>query len=107
MLSSFGAGMATPLSIIIVNSAPERARTICDGLTDLPSASFTVVAPGHGLARRIAALNPDLVLIETDNTTRDEMDALTLASGPMASRSRSSSPIQRGNDEGGHGRLCR
>lgn len=75
--------MATPLSIIIVDSDPERARTICDGLSEMPGASFTVVPPGHGLARRIAALNPDLVLIDADNAARDEMEELTLASGPM------------------------
>ena len=75
--------MATPLSIIIVDSDPERARTICDGLADLGGARFSVVQPGHGLARRIAALNPDLVLIDADNAARDEMEELTLASGPM------------------------
>lgn len=75
--------MATPLSIIIVDSDPERARTICDGLDGMPDTRFTVVPPGQGLARRISALNPDLVLIDADNAARDEMEELTLASGPM------------------------
>lgn len=51
-------------STIIVDSGPERARVICDGLTDLPGTDYTVVQPGHRLARRIAALNPDLVRID-------------------------------------------
>lgn len=75
--------MATPLSIIIVDSDQDRARTICDGLAELPGAAFSVVPHGPGLARRIAALNPDLVLIDADNASRDEMEELTLASGPL------------------------
>ena len=75
--------MAHPLSIIIVDSDPDRARTICDGLGELPGAKYATLPPGPGLARRIAALHPDLVLIDADNASRDEMEELTLASGPM------------------------
>ncbi|NHF72690.1 ANTAR domain-containing response regulator [Paracoccus xiamenensis] len=75
--------MAPTLSIIIVDSDAERARTICDGLADLPGANYAIVPPGPSLARRIAALHPDLVLIDADNASRDEMEELTLASGPM------------------------
>lgn len=75
--------MAFPLSIVIVDSDPERARTICDGLAGMPDAKYAIVAPGPALARRIAALQPDLVLIDADNASRDEMEELTLASGPM------------------------
>ena len=72
-----------PLTIVIVDSDPERARTICDGLAATPDAKHAIVPPGPGLARRIAALHPDLVLIDADNASRDEMEELTLASGPM------------------------
>ena len=75
--------MSHPLTIIIVDSDPERARTICDGLSELPGAKYSILPPGAGLARRIAALNPDLVLIDADNASRDEMEELTVASGPM------------------------
>ncbi|MFD1795772.1 ANTAR domain-containing protein [Paracoccus aurantiacus] len=71
------------LTIIIVDSDPERARTICDGSAGLPDAKYSLVAPGPALARRIAALRPDLVLIDADNASRDEMEELTIASGPM------------------------
>ncbi|MBA4491902.1 ANTAR domain-containing response regulator [Paracoccus sp. S1E-3] len=72
-----------PLSIVIVDSDSERARTICDGLAGMAGARYAIVPPGPGLARRIAALHPDLVLIDADNASRDEMEELTLASGPM------------------------
>lgn len=72
-----------PLTIIIVDSDPERARTICDGLGDMPDAQYSILPPGIGLASRIAALNPDLVLIDADNASRDEMEELTVASGPL------------------------
>lgn len=72
-----------PLTIIIVDSDPERARTICDGLAELPGAAYSILPPGDGLGGRIAALNPDLVLIDADNASRDEMEELTVASGPL------------------------
>jgi len=42
-----------------------------------------VIGNVSGLARRIAAHAPDVVLIDIDNPTRDVLEELTLASGPL------------------------
>ncbi|MEL6235752.1 MAG: ANTAR domain-containing protein, partial [Pseudomonadota bacterium] len=42
-----------------------------------------VIGNVSGLARRIAAHAPDIVLIDIDHPTRDMLEELTLASGPL------------------------
>lgn len=75
--------MPPPLSIVIVDDDAERAQTIRDALISDRNSNVTIVPPGPGLARRIAALDPELVLIDADNPSRDEMEELTIASGPL------------------------
>lgn len=74
--------MADTLFIIVVEGDPERAAIILDALAS-PGVDLRVIEPGPGLARRIAALQPDLVLIDAASPSRDEMEELTLASGPL------------------------
>lgn len=76
--------MGGRLFIVVVESDPERARVITEALArDAGETNVTVIAPEPGLARRIASLQPDLVLIEAANPSRDELEELTLASGPL------------------------
>lgn len=78
-------GMTRPLSIAIVEKDPERAAMIRDALIAAGerAADITVIGDDTGLARRIAAAKPDLVLIDLASPSRDEMEELTLATGPL------------------------
>ncbi len=74
--------MSQTLSIAVVEQDHERALMIVDGLRDAGNYEITVLGDVVGLARRLAALAPDVVLIDLENPDRDILDALTLASGP-------------------------
>lgn len=75
--------MPKNLSIIIVEKDRDRALQIVDGLQASGDHTITVIAEESGLARRIASLDPDVVLIDMANPSRDAMEELALASGPM------------------------
>ena len=75
--------MSAQLSIVIVEEDRERAKTIVDGLRESGDYDVHVIGSVSGLARKIAAHSPDVVLIDIDNPTRDMLEELTLASGPL------------------------
>ncbi len=75
--------MTKRLSIIVVEKDADRARTIVDGLREAGDHDVLVIADEIGLARRIAARNPDLVLIDAGNPSRDAIEELALASAPL------------------------
>ncbi len=69
------------LSIVLVEKLPERAALIAEALGR--DHDLTVIDTDKGLARRIADLAPDLVLIDLANPSRDVLEELSLASSPM------------------------
>lgn len=71
------------LSIIVVERDRDRALRIVDGLTAAGDNDITVISEEAGLARRIAEQKPDIVLIDVANPSRDILEELALASGPM------------------------
>ena len=75
--------MTPDISIILVEKDRERALRIVDALTEAGDYRITVLADETGLARRIAQLNPDVVLIDVASPSRDVLEELTLASGAM------------------------
>ena len=75
--------MSERLSIIVVEKDRDRALMIVDGLRDAGDFDVMVIAEDTGLARRIANRNPDLVLIDAGNPSRDVLEELTLAIAPM------------------------
>ncbi|NKX44444.1 ANTAR domain-containing response regulator [Roseicyclus persicicus] len=75
--------MPTPLSIVVVEEDRDRAIAIVDALKDSGDYDVHVIGNVTGLARKIAAFLPDIVLIDIDNPTRDMLEELTLASGPL------------------------
>ncbi|MBI1170021.1 ANTAR domain-containing protein [bacterium] len=75
--------MAKTLSIVVVEKDHERALMIVDGLREAGDFDICVISEEVGLARRIAERNPDLVLIDAGNPSRDALEDLTLASAPM------------------------
>ncbi|MHA7887820.1 MULTISPECIES: ANTAR domain-containing response regulator [Roseicyclus] len=75
--------MTAPLSIVVVEEDRDRAIAIVDALKDSGDYDVHVIGNVSGLARKIAAFLPDVVLIDIDNPTRDMVEELTLASGPL------------------------
>lgn len=75
--------MAAKLRIVVVEQDRDRAIGIVDALKDASDCDVLVIGDPSGLARQIAAYGPDIVLIDIDNPTRDMMEELTLASGPL------------------------
>ena len=75
--------MNTPPTIVVVEADRDRAITIVDALKEAGDCEVVVIGNASGLARRIAAHAPDVVLIDIDNPTRDVLEELTLASGPL------------------------
>ena len=75
--------MAEPLTIVVVEQDRDRALQIIDALKASGSYDVQVIGNVSGLARKIAAFEPDVVLIDIDNPSRDTLEELTIASGPM------------------------
>lgn len=70
------------LHIVIVEPDETRARMMIEALHPLGH-RVTVLAEPSGLARRVRDLAPDLVLIDMADPSRDALEQITLASGPL------------------------
>ncbi|MBE0555043.1 MAG: ANTAR domain-containing protein [Rhodobacteraceae bacterium] len=75
--------MTERLTIVVVEEDAERALRIVDGLREAGGHEILVISEPAGLARRIAERSPDIVLIDAGNPSRDVLEELALASGPM------------------------
>lgn len=75
--------MTKGLSIVVVEKDRERAMLIVDSLREAGGHDIFVISEESSLARRIAEKRPDLVLIDLTSPSRDVLEELTLASGPM------------------------
>lgn len=71
------------LTVVVVEEDRDRAYAIVDTLKDATDCDVFVIGTRSALARRIAAHDPDIVLIDVDSPTRDLLEELTLASGPL------------------------
>ena len=74
---------ARQLQIAIVERDRDRALLIVDALRDEGEFEISVIGDEAGLARKLAALDPDIVLIDLESPSRDMLEALTLASSPL------------------------
>ncbi|WP_299836363.1 ANTAR domain-containing response regulator [uncultured Jannaschia sp.] len=75
--------MQGKLSILVVESDPDRARQIVDGLSGGDAFAISVVSESSGLARHVAERQPDVVLIDVESPSRDSLEDLAIASGPL------------------------
>ncbi len=73
--------MAGRLKILVVEPDESRARMIIDGLAETGDPEITVLGSPTGLARRMADIEPDVVLIAMSDPSRDTLEALSVASG--------------------------
>lgn len=75
--------MTKSLSIVVVEKDRARAQLIVDSLRAAGDFEIFVLAEEAGLGRRISERNPDVVLIDVANPSRDMLEELALASGPL------------------------
>ncbi|MBK4217998.1 ANTAR domain-containing protein [Paracoccus caeni] len=74
--------MPKKLLIVVVEPDPDRAQPIADGLLAAGDHDIRIIAEQSGLARQVADLRPDVVLIDIANPSRDILEELALASEP-------------------------
>lgn len=70
------------LHIVIVEPDETRARLVIASLEPLGH-RVTVIGEAAGLLRRVREIAPDIVLIDMANPSRDTLEEMALASGPM------------------------
>ena len=75
--------MSNALKVVVVEHDPARGTAIVDALQAACLCDVIVMDDASGLSRQVAAHAPDIVLIDIDSPTRDMMEELTLASGPL------------------------
>jgi response regulator NasT len=75
--------MKDRLSVVIVEMDRERGVLIEESLRVAGDFDITVVGETNDLAGKIRDLNPDMVLVDIANPSRDVLEELTIASGPM------------------------
>ncbi|WP_375691358.1 ANTAR domain-containing response regulator [Pseudooceanicola sp. LIPI14-2-Ac024] len=75
--------MSNALSIMVVEADRERALQIVDSLREAGDFDIQVISEPTSLARQIQATQPDVVLIDIANPSRDALEELALASGPL------------------------
>ncbi|MEL6265545.1 MAG: ANTAR domain-containing protein [Pseudomonadota bacterium] len=75
--------MQARLRIAVVERDMERAHQVVDALSDAGDYEVSVIGDEAGLARRLKRLDPDLVLIDVANPSRDMLEELTIASSPL------------------------
>ena len=73
--------VSTKLRITVVDADPERAHMIVDGLCEAGDFDISVLGDETGLARKLAQLAPDVVLIDLASPSRDTLEQLSVASG--------------------------
>ena len=75
--------MPDKLSIVVVEPDMERAILIVDSLRAAGEYEISVISEVTGLARLVSSRDPDVVLIDITSPSRDILEELTLASGPL------------------------
>jgi response regulator NasT len=64
------------LNVLVIDENRIRAAIIEEGLRDAGYDQVTVVDAMHGLARRIAELDPDVIVIDLENPKRDMLESI-------------------------------
>lgn len=65
-----------PLSVLVLDENHVRASIIEDGVKAAGNATVTVITDITGIARRIAEIQPDIVVIDLENPNRDMLENL-------------------------------
>ncbi|WP_075291391.1 ANTAR domain-containing response regulator [Pararhizobium arenae] len=65
----------TRLNVLVIDENRIRASIIEEGLREGGYDQVTVIDDMHGLARRIAEINPDVIVIDLENPNRDMLES--------------------------------
>jgi two-component system, response regulator / RNA-binding antiterminator len=68
--------MSKSLAILVIDENRIRAAIIEAGLREAGHADVTVVHDVTGIARRIAEINPDVIVIDLENPNRDMLESM-------------------------------
>jgi len=68
--------MDASLKIVIVDANPIRAAILEDGLKEAGHVNVTRIADRTGLLARIYAIDPDVILIDLENPSRDVLEQM-------------------------------
>ncbi|HEX2017729.1 MAG TPA: ANTAR domain-containing response regulator [Aurantimonas sp.] len=66
----------TPLRILIIDENRIRSAVIEEGLRDAGHGEVTIVHDVAGIARRIAEIEPDVIVIDLENPNRDMLESM-------------------------------
>lgn len=72
--------MSQPLRILVVEPDQARAKAIMEALMEGGWSDVTVLPQMTGLARRLLEVDPDIVLIDLANPSRDMLELVSAAS---------------------------
>ncbi|MEM6324427.1 MAG: ANTAR domain-containing protein [Pseudomonadota bacterium] len=75
--------MNSDLAIMIVEPDRDRALQMAESLRDAGYEKIKVIAEPSSMSRHIPSFAPDVVLIDMANPSRDMLEEMTLASGPL------------------------
>ncbi len=75
--------MAEQLTIVVVEPKEDRAQAIRESLAHSGNHKVVVVENASVLSRSIDDIRPDVVLVDMANPSRDALEELALASGPL------------------------
>ncbi|WP_313195142.1 ANTAR domain-containing response regulator [Shinella zoogloeoides] len=64
------------LDVLVIDENSIRAAIIEEGLREAGYDRVTVIDNMHGLARRIAEINPDVIVIDLENPNRDMLESM-------------------------------
>lgn len=66
------------LKVLVIDEIQERALEICEGLTRAGHMVAAVLADAFALHDQVRALQPDVILINTDSPSRDTLENLAV-----------------------------
>jgi two-component system, response regulator / RNA-binding antiterminator len=64
------------LKVLVIDESRNRAADVCAGLALAGYQVAAVLASAHDLAEQVAAVKPDVILIDTDAPSRDTLEHL-------------------------------
>ncbi len=74
--------MADSIKVVLIEGDIERAQLLVDDLCERGGYIVTVLGDMVGLSRKISEIDPDVVLVDVMNPSRDVLEELTIATSP-------------------------
>lgn len=68
------------VKILIVDESPIRCAILEDGLREAGFTDVEHIAETHNLLKRVYAIDPDVILIDLENPSRDELEQMFIVS---------------------------